>query len=520
MPGAARVVQSEAFVASRGCQRPANGPTISDMTRFLLCSLFLLGCAVGAAPPVEPGDPACECEERVCGTLECGKICGTCPADSTCSSDGRSCLAPLPVGTACESDRQCGIGRICLRATPHLPGGYCTRACSNTERCPDGAECGLSQDGASVCVAVCAGDSSCRASEGYACIEGVCDPCVGTCDGLVCGDDGCGGECGEARPNAPICQNNGDVCSAGACEQSFEFFGSLTSGRWDMSALAVSNGRIALVGGRERIQYGGSIGTRGVGTVEVFTPGGGFSPMQELPEPIARPHAAVVGGLIYVAGGTIDPDLPESYENAEDSAATALYKQVNQGWQTLPLPEASMGGSAEAINDELYLLPGEVNGEPSNSFWLYRQPQWERLQDRPTARTLFSTATDGDRLWVIGGWDGTEAMSTVETWSATTGWQMSQDLPIAVASSRAVWRDGKVFVFGGFNFPDGGDVRPFVQEIDVETGRTQLLGTTRDYLTRQAPVVTDGGKVLLFGAYEADRGIPLPRTDILEFLVP
>lgn len=382
----------------------------------------------------------------------------------------------------------------------------------------------MSRAGQQVCVATCGQANTCRASEGYTCVDGTCDPCVGSCEGLECGDDGCGGECRVVLPDVPVCDMEGDVCSAGACEQVFTNFANLTNARWDMSALLNSNGEIVLVGGRERTQYSGieaKFGTRSVRTVEVFDPDKKeFKQQTDLPTAIARPHAALVEGTIYVAGGTFDPDLPPGSANEEDSAATVLYKQNGTSWDTLDLPEASTGGTAESIDKKLYLLPGAVDGVPSDSFWVYRDSEWEALPSRPTARTLFSSATDGKRLWVVGGWNGDRVVATVETWSAATGWATSPDLPVAVAWSRAVFVGGKIFVFGGFGDPYGVDLVPFVQEIDAATGRTRLIGSTRDHLTRQAPAVTRSGQVLLFGAYKADLGVPIPRTDILEFLVP
>lgn len=496
------------------------------MTRIFVCSLLLVACAGGEAPPIEndPVETACDCGERICGRLDCGAVCGTCPSDSTCAGDGLSCIAPLPVGSACRSDRECGLGRTCLLPERHLPGGYCTRACSDTEACPEGSECGLSREGQPVCLATCQQADACRASEGYACVGGACEACVGSCEGLECGDDGCGGECGLEAGVILVCYEQGDVCSSGQCSPSFSYFGDLDKDRWDIAALPNSRGEIILVGGRERIQYAGqtaNIQTRGVAKVEIFDPSKkSFVSMTPLPEAIARPHAALVKDTIYVAGGTFDPDKPAGQAGSEDTAVTKMYRQDRGAWAQLPLPEASMGGSAESVNDELYLLPGEVDGVPSNSFWVYRNLTWESLPPRPTARTLFSSASDGQRLWVVGGWDGTRAVATVESWSAETGWETWPELPMAVVSSRAVVANDRVFVFGGFTHPDGGDVRAFVQSIDVATGRTRLLGTTREHLTRQAPAFVRTGQVLLFGAYLAEAGVPLPRTDILQFLVP
>lgn len=492
------------------------------MKRLLaLCLPLALACA---APPADPpgDDPVCECGDRICGVADCGKVCGHCEGESVCSSDGLMCVAPLPVGSACVLDRQCGVNRLCLKPDTYLPGGYCTVACEEDGDCPDGGVCGRARDGQQVCLAACDTVSECRSADGYLCEDGVCAACVPTCEGRSCGSDGCGGACGVVYEDVPACDNAGETCSAGACEGSFRITSyQLSTGRWDVAAFINANGKVLLVGGRETVQYAGqaqTIGSRGVKTVQAFDPvSGSVEPLADLPELIGRPHAAMVGGTVYVAGGTVDPDHPD----APDTASTGFYK-LGQGWQTVTsLPEVSTGGAAEGLGDILYLLPGEVAGVPSAGFWSFDGLAWNQEAARPTARSLFATASDGERLWVVGGWDGEAPLATVEVWSASEGWRTSTALPAAVASPRAVAFDGRLFVFGGYEGPEQGTFRPWVQAIDLDTGATQLLGVTYDNFVRQAPVVTRDGKVLLIGAHSlSPLGTLEAHKTILEFLVP
>ena len=64
----------------------------------------------------------------------------------------------------------------------------------------DGLECG--DDGCGGECGLCVGDQD-------ECVAGVC-VCVSLCDGLECGDDGCGGECGT-------CTGLQDLCADGLC---------------------------------------------------------------------------------------------------------------------------------------------------------------------------------------------------------------------------------------------------------------------------------------------------------------
>ena len=150
-----------------------------------------------------------------CGTDACGLDCGTCAEDSRCVD--HACCTPECDGRACGPDGcggYCGVcdeGSFCLAGqcgpTSDVPG------CSASET-PGCAGCGCEacvfaldpycQD--SAWDAVCAVE--CQEECGQAC------PCVPSCTGKACGDDGCGGRCGD---HAGACAGEGEVCFAGAC---------------------------------------------------------------------------------------------------------------------------------------------------------------------------------------------------------------------------------------------------------------------------------------------------------------
>lgn len=495
------------------------------MNRLLLVLLLSAACSQPAAPPDAGLDAACECGARVCGQLACGKICGSCPAESFCSPDGLQCVAPLAVGTACRTDLECGLGRVCLRDGTHQPGGYCSKGCSASTPCPPGASCALLRDGAERCVRTCAVDADCRTDEGYACRSGVCEPCVGTCEHRECGGDGCGGECGVVYPTVPACETPGDVCTANLCQPLFPVFHQLGRARWDVAGVTTANGEVLLVGGRERIEYAAGIEprvqTRATALVERFNPAlKTFTAVAPLPEPLARANAVLVEGALFVAGGTLDPDVP----GAPDAPATHLHKLVGAAWESSPLPAdaVSMSGGAVALGGRIFLLPGQVDGVASTDVWSYSPATraWRREPSRPTARSHFAYSTDGERLWVAGGWDGEKALDTVEVWSEAGGWETSERLPVAVASARAAIVAGRMFLFSGYAGPDEGGLVPRVIEIDLRTGATRLVGTVYENWSRQAPVLTREGQLLLFGGYARAANDFDGRTDILEFRLP
>lgn len=496
------------------------------MPRVLLAFALLAACSSSVEPP--PVEDPESCIGLVCGRFPSGKSCGTCPDDGTCAPDRKSCLPAPPFGSACTAHAECGTGRICIEDRL-VPGGYCSRHCSVEDPCPNGAACLPSASGESVCQTLCDEPASgtCRTDDGYACAEDqVCAPCVGSCDGRSCGGDGCGGPCGVRVEGQPACDTPGEVCASGSCGLGFDRIGSLTAAKWDM-AVVEQNGLAVVIGGREIVHdpngAGGTIAhSRGLAKVELFNPQSAewTTPLQPLPEPIAHPHVAVLDGVIYVAGGTVDPDLRQDAE----SAALSFYKQDGIRWEkrvTAGLPAPSTGGALEALGGKLHLLAGETSTGLSDRTDLYDPvaDRWTPGPARAVRRTLFASVSDGTRIWLIGGWDGEQALKTVEVFDPATGWSRAIDLQVGVTAPTAVVADGRIFVFGGREGPFGGPI-PFVQVIDLATRRTVLDGSTWNSLSGQVPVRLRDGRVLLFGAREEVGGQPQPHDELLRFLVP
>lgn len=173
-------------------------------------------CDIGCVP---------QCDGRVCGDDGCGGACGACDGDQLCDAEG-ACVAPPP---AC-GDGQCGGGEDCSTCAEDCGGccgdGQCGAgencvSCAADCACPDGQRCAEERR---ACVAECVpqcdgrncGDDGCGGDCGQcdgaqACEAGVCvDVCQPDCAGKVCGPDGCGGQCGECAA--------GSQCDDGACQ--------------------------------------------------------------------------------------------------------------------------------------------------------------------------------------------------------------------------------------------------------------------------------------------------------------
>ncbi len=149
--------------------------------------------------PMEGGD---EWEYQYCGPP--GGVCAAAPVPLPAFSspecppphsnqDEPICLDEVtpekkPMGQSCQSDDECETGQ-CVDIGG--PGMICTAEC--LEECPPPFVCqGVEVPGGDLV---------------FVCVP----PCTPDCAGKECGDDGCGGSCGECVPY--------EVCSAGTCTQ-------------------------------------------------------------------------------------------------------------------------------------------------------------------------------------------------------------------------------------------------------------------------------------------------------------
>ncbi len=162
------------------------------------------------------------CEGKECGDDGCGGSCADCPADLACigntcqANDG--CYATSTPGCpnciceacVCELYPPC-----CEEAWDEVCAMYCDGWC---EGCGALVACGDGQcqpDLLETC-SNCPGDCAC--GEGEICFEQYC--CTPYCEGLECGDDGCGGACGMC-PEGKVCSWDGFcVEGGGGCFES------------------------------------------------------------------------------------------------------------------------------------------------------------------------------------------------------------------------------------------------------------------------------------------------------------
>jgi len=137
-------------------------------------------CLGGECAPL-PCVPSCGGKQ--CGDDGCGGECGPCPNGEPCIDGACGCVPDC-------AGKQCGPSGNC-------PGVVCGQ-CDANSACVDG-----------LCVCMFndpCGETCC--ATGQVCNQGVC--CTPQCDGKDCGDNACGGTCGECFV--------GEACKSGVCK--------------------------------------------------------------------------------------------------------------------------------------------------------------------------------------------------------------------------------------------------------------------------------------------------------------
>ncbi|MFH1532866.1 MAG: hypothetical protein ABIK09_19250 [Pseudomonadota bacterium] len=197
------------------------------------------------AAPDTPCVPACG--GRECGDDGCGGTCGDCDDDLFCTDDscgGGTCVFAV-------QEFYCVINATCAASGTEQPGNGCQKCLPLISQVgwsavEDGVPCGAGKvcfqgaccDAAANCAGKVCGDDDCggtcgECSTGFECQGGLCvELCFPDCEGKECGDDSCGGSCGGCGegetcqggqcicPGAPcgeLCCPWGSVCTDGVC---------------------------------------------------------------------------------------------------------------------------------------------------------------------------------------------------------------------------------------------------------------------------------------------------------------
>jgi outer membrane protein assembly factor BamB len=221
-----------------------------------------------------------------------------------------------------------------------------------------------------------------------------------------------------------------------------------------------------------------------------------------LGSPLSRAVGFTDGTGILVAGGL---------DGGQNTVSTVLHIDPNTGATTsagsltVPTHDAAggvlgsrrfvFGGGAQHVSDVVQSL--QPNG-PSTVVGHLPQP-----------RADLAAVTIGATVYLVGGYDGTNATRDVLATSDGVQFRTIAQLPVGVRYPAVAAAGDKVFVFGGAL---SGSESSAVQQIDVRTGSARLIGELPSPRT-EAAAVTLGGSIFVAGG----RAGGAASSDVLRF---
>ena len=242
-------------------------------------------------------------------------------------------------------------------------------------------------------------------------------------------------------------QINSNVWAYDSSVDAWTLVASMPSPR-TLGASAVVNGLLYTFGGRPS-NCGSAFSTN---EVDVYNPVS-HSWTALAPMPTARNNftAAVVNGIIYAIGGSVDNTAALTTVEAYDPASNSWTSKAS-------MPTARWGVSLGAINGIIYAAggynPSCACGQGVSAFESYN-PQtdsWTALPSMPTPRSNASAAVVNNILYVIGGSDttGSGSVPTVESYNpATNTWTTEPAMPTSRFGLIASAINGTIYAIAG-----------------------------------------------------------------------
>ena len=174
---------------------------------------------------------------------------------------------------------------------------------------------------------------------------------------------------------------------------------------------------------------------------------GRWQVMAQMPSAKARFAAAMSGQWLIVAGGDTEQGT---------TASTEIYDTTANMWHSgAAKPQAVSNVSAVAIDGKVFVPGGLVaDGRLTDALEIYdvAKDAWREGPRLPVALCAYALASDGQRIYLAGGWDGRSYSDRVFVLdSSGEAWEPLQKLPSPRGHSAAVVNGGRLYIIGGFN---------------------------------------------------------------------
>ena len=282
------------------------------------------------------------------------------------------------------------------------------------------------------------------------------------------------------------------------------------------SPAVVTNSRIYLLGG-----YTGSSATSTVYQTTINSDGtiGTWTTGTALPVAAYDTSAVVIGSKVYLMGlrtgtSTTLSTVYVSNINADGTLA---------GWNTTnSLPGALSSSAAVVTNSRIYLFGGNTGGTTVAT--VYTAPinadgtlgTWTTGTNLPAALQQLTPIVTNSRVYLIGGYTGTSATSTVYTApinaDGTIGtWTTVTSLPSLFMHSAPLVTNSRVYLIGGYVSSASSIVYTAPINADGTIGTWTTGNSLPAGLRLTRPVVTNS-RIYLFGGNTASGGVSTVYT--------
>ncbi len=151
-----------------------------------------------------------------------------------------------------------------------------------------------------------------------------------------------------------------------------------------------------------------------------------------------------------------------------DITMDQCWRLENDEWGVLNecrMPETLRFFSACVARDGIVVSGGSRKSNAVSQCWLLSTStyHWSRLPDLNTARLRHASVCLGGQVYVIGGGNGEQKLSSVETLQKNgTKWEFLSDLPAAVRHPMAATYGECVYVYGGIDSTEGHSAAVYV----------------------------------------------------------
>ena len=234
------------------------------------------------------------------------------------------------------------------------------------------------------------------------------------------------------------------------------------------------------------------------GANEVYDPEtDGWTALPPKPTAVTSVQAGVVGGRIFVPGGTLADgsitDVMEVFDPREDAWKTAA---------PLPLPTSEY--ALVTFEGKLFIFGGRTGSGITASTYMYDPgtDSWTAKMPMPTARSYAAAQEVGGKIFVIGGFDGSAPLAVNEVYDValddgqTPVW--SSESPLA----RGVYRHGiaqagdNLVLIGGLSGSDEGSE---IAQLSTTSGEWSQLTNPFAGVFSDMGIVSSGTQIFRIG---------------------